>query len=307
MAEENSYKLNYSRADQVGAYRMSRNKLKTIVTYKSKKAFKRLKTPRDFLSAVRGFESESARRESAAEKAAALWFLEKLIREARIFNNGSFLLVEPAIERFKPILHVGWGMDCFSETGFDFSHFTAVIKSSADPKYRLLAMEPIGVVYTASQQPLRSFFIGINIPPFPDQNSLSAFFAHFSELEIQTISHGFGRGIYFKAYSLCSALKKVLACDAFFNPLCSIRGIAFAYTMVNSSHFDKVFLTADKLACKNVGREEIRYFHEGVTSALSFMEWHLPGLLESLKENTYTERAKEMFKSYQADGGIYRL
>lgn len=307
MPEENSYKLNYRRVDQVGAYRMSRNKLKTIVTYKSKKAFKPLKTPRDFLNAVQGFQSESARKKSAAEKAAALWFLEKLIREARTFDNGSFLLAEPAVERFKPILHVGWGMDCFSETGFDFSHFTGTIKRSADSRYRLLALEPIGIIYIASRQPLRSFLIGINIPPFPDHDSLSAFFAHFSEPEIQIISHGFGRGVYFKAYSLCSALKEVLACDGFFNPLFSVKGIAFAHTMVNSSHFDKVFLTADRLACNNVGSEEIRYFHEGVVSALSFLEWHFPGLLESLKESTYTERAKEMVKSYQADGGIYRL
>ena len=140
MKKENTYKLEYSRADQVGVYIVLRNKLKTIHTYNSRKAFKRLNTPGDFLNAVQRFETESERRKSAAEKAASLWFLEGLIRAARVFDNGSFLLAEPAIERFKPILHVGWGMDILSETGFDFPRFTAVIKGSADPKYRLLVI-----------------------------------------------------------------------------------------------------------------------------------------------------------------------
>jgi hypothetical protein len=307
MKKENAYKLDYSRTDQVGVYIMLRNKLKTIRTYNSRKAFKRLNTPGDFLNAVQRFETESEKRKSAAEKAASLWFLEGLIRAARIFYNGSFLLTEPAIERFKPILHVGWGMDVLSETGFDFPRFTTIIKGSADPKYRLLVMEPIGVIYIAGQQPLKSHIIGINIPPIPDQKSLSAFFAHFNESETQMISHGYGRGIYFQAYSLCSALKKARDCPVFFNTLYSIRGIAFAYTMVNGSHLDKVFLTADKLTSSDLGSEETCFFHDGVTSALSFLEWNLPGLLESLEENRYTEKAREMVNSYRASGGVYRL
>jgi hypothetical protein len=77
--------------------------------------------------------------------------------------------------------------------------------------------------------------------------------------------------------------------------------------MVNGSHLDKVFLTADKLASGDLGSEETRFFHDGVTSALSFLEWNLPGLLESLEENRYTEKAREMVNSYRASGGVYRL
>jgi hypothetical protein len=307
MKKEITPKSDYRRADQVGIYIMLRNKLKTIHTYNNRKEFKRLNTPGDFLNAVRRFQLENKKRKSAAEKAVGLWFLERLIREARIFDNGSFLLSEPSIERFKAILHVGWAMDVLSETGFDFPRFAAVIKNSADPKYRLLAMEPIGVVYIAGQQPLKSHIIGINVPSIPDRKRLSAFFAHFSEEETQMISHGYGRGIYFQTYSLCSALKKAQDSPAFFNTLYSIRGIAFAYTMVNGSHLDKVFLTADNLVSSDLGNQETCFFHDGVTSALSFLEWNLPGLLESLEENRYTEKAKEMFNSYRASGGVYRL
>jgi hypothetical protein len=204
MKKENAYKSDYRRADQVGVYIMMRNKLKTIRTYNNRKAFKRLNTPGDFLNAVRKFESESERKKSAAEKAASLWFLERLIREARIFDNGSFLLTEPAIERFKPILHVGWGMDVLSETGFDFPRYTTVIKCSADPKYKL-------------------------------------------------------------------------------------------------------FLTADRLASSDLGSEETCFFHDGITSALSFLEWSLPGLLESLEKNRYTEKAREMVNSYRTSGGVNRF
>jgi hypothetical protein len=198
-------------------------------------------------------------------------------------------------------------MDVLSETGFDFPRLTTVINRSADPKYRLLAVEPLGIIYAAGQQPLKSLITGLNIPPIPDQKSLSAFFSHFSQAEIQMISHGYGRGIYFQAYSLCSALKRARYCPGFFNTLYSIKGIAFAYTMVNGSHLDKVFLTADKLVSSDLGSEETCFFHDGVASALSFLEWNLPGLLESLEENRYTEKAREMVNSYRASGGVYRL
>jgi hypothetical protein len=297
----------FSRADHVGVYIMLRNKLKTIRSYNNKKAFKRLKTPGDFLDAVRQFESESERKKNAAEKAAGLWFMEGLIREARNFDNGSFLLIEPAIERFKPILHVGWGMDVLSETGFDFHRFMEVINYSADTKYKLLAMEPIGVIYMASQQPLRSFLIGINIPPFPDHKSLSLFFSNFNVEETRMISHGFGRGAYFQANSLCAALRKSMDCPAFFDPFYSIRGTAFAFTMVNSTHLARVFLTADKLTSSNFGNKRARFFHDGVISALSFLEWNLPGLLETLEECNYTRKAMETVHGYRNTGGVYSL
>jgi hypothetical protein len=299
--------LHIDRVDKIKAYRELRNKLKTIGTYKSKKPFKHLKSPGDFLNAVRKCEVDCEKRKCAAEKASLLWFLEKLIREARIFDNGSFLLLEPTIERFKPVLHVGWGMDCLSDTGFDFPRFTTVLETSADPKYRLLTMEPIGVVYTAARQPLRSFIIGINVPSFPDPEPLGLFFDNISEPETQMISHGYGRGIYFKVFSLRSALEKALNCPCFFDPNYAIKGVAFACTMVNNSHLDRVFLTARTLVCNNVGREECRYFSEGISSALSFLEWNSPGFLESLEENTIIERAKELMKTYQADGGVYKF
>ena len=299
--------LYIERVDRVKVYRELRGKWRTIRTYKSKKPFKHLQTPGDFLNAVRCCEGDCEKRKNATEKAVLLWFLEKLIREARIFDNGSFLLQEPVIEQFKAILHVGWGMDCFGDTGFDYSHFTTIIETSADPKYRLLALEPIGIVYTAARQPLRSFLIGMNIPPFPDPGRLSSFFDNFSEPERQMISHGYGRGIYFKVFSLRSALKEALNCPCFFNACYAIRGVAFAYTMVNCSHLDRVFLTARELVCRNVGREECRYFSEGIASALSFLEWNSPGLLETLEENVITDQAKEMLKTYRAEGGVYKL
>jgi hypothetical protein len=307
MRKEKAYKLKYCRADQVGASLMLWNKLKTIRSYNSKKPFKRLKSPTDFLNTVCSFETDNERRKSPAEKAAQLWFLERVIREARVFNNGSFLLTEPKINRFKPILHVGWGMDILSDTGFDFSRFATVMENTADPRYRLLALEPLGIAYIAGQQPLKSRFIGLNIPRIPDIESVSAFFAHFSEGEIEMISHGYGRGIYFQAYSLCSALKKAKNCPAFFNPLYSIRGLAFAYTMVNISHLHKVFLTAQKLASSDLGSEETHFFNDGVASALSFLDWNFPGLMESLEENSCTQKAVEMLNAYKKSGGVFHL
>lgn len=299
--------LHLDRVNRVKAYREFRNKLKTYRTYKSEKPFRRLKTPGDFLNAVRKCETDCNGRTCAAEKAALLWFLEKLARKARVFDDASFLLQDPTVERFKPILHVGWGMDCLSDTGLDFHRFSAVIETSADPKYRLLSMEPVGVLYIAAQQPVRSFLIGINIPPFPDPGALQSFFDSFSEAERQMISHGYGRGLYFKMFSLGAALEEALNCPGFFNTNYVIRGVAFAYTMVNSSHLDRVIQADRQFVCNNVGREECRYFSGGVISALSFMEWNSPGLLENLEENAIVEDAKEMAAAYRADGGVFKL
>lgn len=303
----NNYALDYSGADHVGVYRMSRNKLKTIITYKNIKRFKGLKTHEDFLDEVRRFASDNERKKSAPEKAAALWFMERLIREARALDIDASLLTDPTVERYKAVLHVGWGMHVLSEAGFDFAHFTSIINNAADPKYRLLAMEPVGVLYIAAQQPVRSFIIGIDSPRFPDPQGLAEFFGRFSEAETRISSHGFGRGSFFQAYSLCAALRKVLNHNTFFNPLYSIRGTAFAFTLVNTSHLDRVFLTADKLSCNNVGCEEADFFSQGVVSALSFLEWNMPGLLETLKKNSYTEQVEETVQSYHTNGGVYTL
>lgn len=307
MNKENGCKADYKYADQVGVFGMMWNKLKTIRTYKSIKHFKRLCFPGDYLEAVRVLERESKNWTNAIDRAAGLWYLERLIRESRVFENGSFLLKEPAIERFKPILHVGWGMDVLSETGFDFQRFSKVIRDSADSRYRLLALEPIGVVYLAGQQPLKSRFIGINVPAVPGPGSLRDFFDHFDDAETQMISHGYGRGMYFKVYSLYSALRKARECPVFFESLYVIQGIAFAYTMVNIAHIDKIFLTADKLSAGNFGPEETMHFHEGITVALSFLEWNFPGFLNTIEESKYTRLATGKVKFYHTGGGVFHL
>lgn len=300
-------RLDCCKVNQIDVFTLNLNKLRTILTYRSNKNLKSLKTTGDFVKIVRGLESESRWGKSAEKKAASLWFLEKLIAEARIFNNGSFLLLDTKIERIKPALHVGWGMSAFGEIGFDFPRFSRAITNSADHKYRLLTIEPVGVIYTASQIPLRSCLMGINIPVFPDQHTLSKFFLNFSELETQALSHGYGRGLFFQAGGLCSALKKGMACPGFFEPFFSIKGIAFAYTLVNIKHLDKIFLSTNDLVANKLGREEARYFQEGISSALSFLDWHFPGLLEPLEVNAYTQKAREMVQSFQTDGGIYRI
>jgi len=291
--------------NKVKAYRELRNKLKTIGTYKNKSPYKHLKTPDDFVNAVQTCATETRR--SVAEKAALLWSLERLAREARVFDSGAFLLREPSIERFKAILHVGWGMDLFSDTGFDFSRFATILETCGDPKYRRLAMEPIGVMYTAAGHPLRSSFIGIKIPPFPNSEALQLFFHQFNEPERQMISHGYGRGLYFKLFSLPAALKQAMKCPRFFDSGYAVRGVAFAFTMVNNSYPKRIFLTARTLAENNAGREACRYFGDGISSALSFLEWNSAGHLETLEENSIIASAKKMVKTYHADGGVFKL
>ncbi len=198
-------------------------------------------------------------------------------------------------------------MDILGETGFDFSRLTTLLESVADPKYRRLVFEPIGVIYTASLQPVKSRLFELNLPPIPGPEAMSAFFAHFSEAETQMMSHGYGRGVYFPAFSLGSALEKALNCPAYFDSLYAIRGIGFIFTMINISHLNKVFFTAEKLTTCFSNRQAPCFFHDGVASALSFLEWNFPGFLETLKENGFTKRATEMGDAHRLEGGVYHL
>jgi len=297
----------FKTTDHVNFYWSLRNKWRTVVTYIDKKAFRNLKTPQDYLNAVRRIESEKLAGEQVVERATRLWFMEKLIKQARIFDDGAFLLKDPSLERFAPILHVGWGMDRILELGYDYPGFEDGINKSANPKYRFLAIEPIGFLYVIGQTPLRSSLAGIRGPSLPTKDVLESFFGNFTESEIRYISHGLGRGTYFQVFSLPAAVRKGLRCPCLFNPLFVMKGIAFAYTMVNCSHLAKVFETAESLTAHNGDREEIQYFKEGIQSALGFLEWNFPGLLETLDQNFYSEGAKEIHKAHRISGGIYRF
>jgi hypothetical protein len=61
------------------------------------------------------------------------------------------------------------------------------------------------------------------------------------------------------------------------------------------------------MVCNNVGREECRYFSDGISSALSFLEWNSPGLLETLEENAIIAKAIELVNSYHSSGGVFSL
>ncbi len=291
--------------NRVGFSRSLRNILRTLCVYNRKKVFRALKTPRDFIR--KGQELLPKTEGSPIQKASSLWFLERLAREARRFDNAAFLLKEKTLERFKPILHVGWAMDCLADTGFDYSRFTKCIAEAADPRYRLLALEPVGVIFVACRHPIRPSLIGIKIPPEPDEKTFLDFFSCFEKEESQVISHGYGRGTYFRSLSLCSALKRTLDCPACFNAYNALRGLAFAYTMVNCSELDRVFLTAARLRPDNLQKEEIRYFREGIVSALSFLEWSFPGVLASVKDISFAQEAKQALDSHRSAGGIYSL
>jgi hypothetical protein len=293
--------------DQVNFYRSLRNKWRTVSTYIDKRAIRNLKTSQDHLDAVRRIESEKLSGEQVIERATRLWYMEKLIKQARIFDDGAFLLKDTSLEKFAPILHVGWGMDKILELGYDFPGFEDGIKKSANPKFRFLAIEPIGFLYVIGQTPLRSSLAGIRGPSLPAKDVLESFFGQFTETEIRNISHGLGRGTYFQVLSLSAAVRKGLRCPGLFNPLFIMKGIAFAYTMVNCSQLAKVFETAESLTTHNGDREEIRYFKEGIQSALGFLEWNFPGLLETLDHNFYSGGAREIHNAHRISGGIYQF
>jgi hypothetical protein len=260
-----------------------------------------------FVQAALDLSSASSDIESPIAKASKLWLLERIAREARSLDNGSFLLKDSKLESFKPILHVGWGMDVMAETGFDFPRFSQIVEESADPKYRPLVFEAAGVISVAAAKPFKSAMIGIPVPQTFSMTELEGFFRFINQPEKDMMSHGFGRGLYFGTFTLRSALLRALSCPSLFHPGLAARGVGFAFAMVNCDSLHDVCFTADRLAGDNQGLEEILYFKEGIVTALSFLEWNFPGMLDTLDPNDFIHSAKSKFRSYQDAGGVYSL
>jgi len=273
--------------------------------YNKKSLFKGLKSPQDFLYKVDDILPGT--HDSPIKKACSLWLLERLAREARKVHNADFLLKDDNLERYKPILHVGWGMDCLAETGFDYCRFSKIINETADRRYRLLALEPIGVISIACEHPLRCSLIGINVPPVPNKKTFCNFIDCFKEEELSIISHGYGRGLYFRSLSLFSALKRAQDCPDCFYSHTALSGLAFAYTMVNICNLDSVLRTESRLPGHDLSEDQISHFRKGIITALSFLEWNFPGVLNSLPHSLHISQAQEQVAFYNRQGGVFSL
>lgn len=295
------------RTDRIGFIKSLRNKLKTIQYYNRVKKLKGLRSRQDFIQAVLNPSPSLSNFESPIAKASRLWLLERIARQARSFDNGSFLLRDPNLERFKPILHVGWGMDVIAETGFDFLSFSQIVEKSADPKYRPLVFEAAGVICVAATQPIKSALIGIRVPQSFSKDGLERFFRFINQPEVDEMSHGYGRGLYFKKFTLRSALKQALSCPSFFHSGLVVRGVGFAFAMVNCASLQEVFSTVECLKKDKLGLEEIKFFQEGVVTAVSFLEWNFPGLLDTLETSEFSQNAWKKFRSYLEAGGVFSL
>jgi hypothetical protein len=95
------------------------------------------------------------------------------------------------------------------------------------------------------------------------------------------IAHGYGRMLYFSSHDIVGAVKAALSSRCFEAGPC-VQGIAFAYSMVNSSELDAVFRGGQALQREAFGRN----FSEGLVFALEFWEWVSPGFLEHLISRT---------------------
>lgn len=282
-----------------------RNKLITIRSYNRVKNIKALRSREDFVRFVLNQSLFPSGQEKPIAKASRLWRLERIAREARSIDNGSFLLRDPRLERFKPILHVGWGMDVAAETGFDFPRFSRIVAKTADPKYRLMVFEGAGVICLAASQPRRSSLIGLPVPRTFGRNILSRFISGIDRKTLDMMSHGFGRGLYFKTLTLRSSLKRALSCPSIFHPGPAVKGVGFAFAMVNCRSLPDVLFTADRLREKKDGLEGIEGFTDGVVTALSFLEWNFPGLLDTLGAHDIVQAAWGKLRSYQEAGGVF--
>ncbi len=281
------------------------NKLATIRSYNRVKNIKGLHSRQDFARFVLNQSLSPAGQEKPIAKASRLWQLERVAREARSIDNGSFLLKDPRLERLKPILHVGWGMDVAAETGFDFQGFSRAIAGAADPKYRLLVFEGAGVICLVASQPRRSSLIGLPVLRTFRRDMMEHFIRHIDRQALDMMSHGFGRGLYFRTFTLRGSLKRALSCPSFFHPGSAVKGVGFAFAMVNCRSMPDVYAVADRLNKKNQGLEGIDRFTEGVVTALSFLEWNFPGVLRTLESHDITQAAWTKLRSYREGGGVF--
>jgi len=296
------------RLEQIGLITSLRRKAMVVAAYNRKAGFRNLRSPADYIDTALNLSHTGAEAKKPITKASLLWRLERLAGEAAAINRGSFLLRHPEAERFKPILHVGWGMNILAETGLDYDKFSEVINTAADPRYRLLAVEPAGVMLVAAGQRLKSRLIGIRLPQNCREKRRRDFAGKFTaEEEIRMISHGYGRGLYFQALTLRSALKEAQTGPPSIHPGFAVRGVGFAFAIVNISSLVNIWRTAARWEAENPGRKEPRHFNDGIISALSFLEWNFPGLLDSFEEGEFIQSARRQVRIYEEAGGVFSL
>lgn len=291
--------------DRIGFFGSLRNKLTTIRSYNCTKHCRNLHSRQDFIQAVLNLSSSISDLERPIARASRLWQMERISRAARFLENGSFLLKDPTLERYKPILHVGWGMDVIAETGFDFQSLSRIIEKSADPKYRLMVYEAAGIISIAAALPLRSALIGIPVPRSFNLDGLEKFIRFIDRPEMDMMSHGFGRGLYFRKFTLRSSLHCAISRPHLFHPGVAVKGVGFAFAMVNCRCLQEVFFTADRLREDKIGGEVVEFFREGVATAVSFLEWNFPGLLGTLGAGDITRIASDKLRSYRKAGGVF--
>jgi hypothetical protein len=222
------------------------------------------------------------------EKAIAFWKMEN-VGAAFLRNAGpGQTLKDPRLPvEILPIAHCGIGIGAVELADFKPGRLKELIDSISHPDYRLFAFENVGAMlgvyepdaFTAMSKGLALFGV-LPIAPLHHPGH-DGYLKAFEPEQRRLISHGYGRMLYFKQFTLARAVRSARAAACFDFGAC-IQGMAFAYSMVNSADLHRVWLAGELIRQAQVRAR----FADGLVYALEFWEWMAPGSLDTLAPRT---------------------
>ena len=223
------------------------------------------------------------------DKTVTLWRLERLGFSYCRHGQGSLDDDEIPVQ-VQPILHVGLGIAATESAGFSAEKTVQSIEPRVHADFREYAYEAIGCIWAAYTYKLfqllfrvvsRSKIVPCKLPEWTD------FIGSFTVDQQRLISHGYGRTLYLKQLKNGRAIRTASRLDGL-DTMWAIRGIAFAYAMINHVDLYRVLDGGNDLE----DPETAHAFDQGLMTALTFWDWTFPGFLDGLAPRS--ERQEEL-------------
>lgn len=244
----------------------------------------------DFARTITDYRREAMRnRHSPSRVVAGLWNTEGCAAiVGRLGLGGRCELARHPLrdERIppecQPVCHIGFGTASAEYAAFDLTKLSEVLLSQCHPDYRRFYYEGVGAALRIFQPGvLNSLFCLLRVAsrgaPCPNESDFFRdFISAFDRETQQMIAHGYGRLLAVSHTSLSSAVAEALSFPPERHTDC-IRGIGFAWALLNSADLASLIT----IGCASFDPVVRNAFREGLTNALVFCDWFVPGFLSS--------------------------
>jgi len=241
------------------------------------------KTGGELRRLISSLVEEAQRSPNIAGKVRALWGVEGLVFQ--FFQTrapASMTLYELDLPlQAGPPAHCGLAMAAVQQQGFTSDRLFPWLEDRSDHRFVRFAWETVGLMLAVYQRDVFGAIttvLGrcgiINKRRLQTPKSIQSLVMMLPDDQRRLVAHGYGRALYFKRWSLTTAMREAQTQSAL--PAAAVvRGLVAAYMLVNSNELDTVFQL-----CDSFGEETIKEaVCGGVLNTLALLEWLFPDCL----------------------------